>query len=447
VTEPVDPEVLARRLARAEERVAILESMLEDRTREVYLAAQRLQATTDSLAELFRTVPGAILVFGADGLLEAVNGETLRLVGRPEAELVGAPYERLFSGIPPSLSELRDVGASGQVFRGERQMRRAGGDRIPVLLSVTLLDGAGPSLVCVAIDLTERKKLEAELLHASKLESIGRLASGIAHEINTPIQFVGDSVSFARDAFAAMAPVIGRGMALTRLREEGAPLEVIYQAAADLRKAGLEAEIPFMLEELPGALDRALEGLSRVAAIVKATKAFAHPTGGELRPADLNEAIRTTLIIAHAEYERAAEIELHLGDLPPVACHIGELNQVFLNLLINAVHAIQDRPQRGRGKITISSHVDRDHALVAITDDGAGIPEAVQDHVFDPFFTTKEVGRGSGQGLAIARSVVVDRHKGTLTFQTHEGLGTTFFVRIPIRPAARTSIAALRAVR
>ncbi|RYZ02090.1 MAG: PAS domain S-box protein [Myxococcales bacterium] len=442
-----DPAVLARRLARAEERVSILETMLEDRAREVYLASQRLQATTESLTELFKAVPGAILVFGSDGLLEAVNGETLRLVGHSESELIGEPYGRLFSGPQPSIDTLRELAAMGQVFRGEHQLRRAGGDRIPVLLSITLLDGASVSLVCVAIDLTERKKLEAELLHASKLESIGRLASGIAHEINTPIQFVGDSVHFAREAFAAIARVVVQSMALTRLQQDGASSAALLTALDDAGQIQAEADLPFLLEELPGALDRALDGLHRVAEIVKATKAFAHPPGGELRPANLNKAIETTLTIAHGEYERVADIQLDLGDLPLVACHVGELNQVFLNLLINAVHAIEDQHQGSRGTITIVSRVDRDQALVAIGDNGGGIPERVQQRIFDPFFTTKEVGRGSGQGLAIARSVVVERHKGTLTFETAAGRGSTFFVRIPLRPPTRTSTSGLRAVR
>jgi two-component system, NtrC family, sensor kinase len=441
-----DSAVLAR-LARAECRVAVLEALLEERDREVHLASQRLQATTESLTDLFKAVPGAIFVFGADGLLDAVNGETLRLVGASEGELIGEPYERLFSGRRPNLDTLRELSAIGHVFRGEHQLRRARGDRIPVLLSITLLDGKGPCLVCVAIDLTERKKLEAELLHTSKLESIGRLASGIAHEINTPIQFVGDSVHFAREAFGAIAQVVSRRMAYTRALERGASLAEQQAAYQELRGAEREADLPFLMQELPGALDRALDGLRRVAEIVKATKAFAHPASGDLRPANLNKALESTLTIAHGECERVANLEVHLGELPLVACHIGELNQVFLNLLINAAHAVEDRPRGGRGKIVITSELEHDHALVTIGDDGAGIPESVQPRIFDPFFTTKEVGRGTGQGLAIARAVVVDHHKGTLTFDTSPGRGTTFFVRIPLRPPTRTSTSALRAVR
>jgi two-component system, NtrC family, sensor kinase len=444
----LDPAVLARRLARAEERVAILEAMLEDRSREVYLAAQRLQATTDSLTELFRAVPGAIFVFGADLRIEAVNGESVRLSRRTEAELIGEPYGRLFAGSVPSLEELRSLAESEQIFRAERELRRADGERVPVLLSVTLLDGpASVSLVCVAIDLTQRKQLETELLHSSKLESIGRLASGIAHEINTPIQFVGDSVHFAREAFAAINQFIVRSLALSRMQESGASAESQRVAIEELLQVEKSADLPFLLEELPGALDRALDGLHRVTEIVKATKTFAHPTGGELRPANLNKALHATLTIAHGEYERVADVQLDLGELPLVACHIGELNQVFLNLLMNAVHAIQDHHGRGRGTITILSRLDQDHAIVGIGDDGGGIPEHVQARIFDPFFTTKEVGRGSGQGLAIARSVVVERHKGTLSFDTKPGVGTTFYVRIPVRPPNRTSTSSLRAVR
>jgi PAS domain S-box-containing protein len=442
-----DESKLLARLARAEERVTALETLLEEREREVHCASQRLQATTESLTELFKAVPGAIFVFAADGLLDAVNGETLRLVGASEGDLIGEPFERLFYVPRPSIEALRELSKLGQVFRGEHQLRRARGSRIPVLLSINLLEGAPPSMVCVAIDLTERKKLEAELLHASKLESIGRLASGIAHEINTPIQFVGDSVHFARQAFGVLSQVVSRRVEYSRAQDRGGSASEQHAAFEQLVRAEKEADLSFLLQELPGALDRAHEGLRRVAEIVKATKAFAHPAGGELRPANLNGALETTLTLAQSECDRVARVHLHLGELPLVACHVGELSQVFLNLLINAVQAIEDRPQGGRGTIIIGSRIERDHALITVTDDGAGIPEEAQTRVFDPFFTTKDVGRGSGQGLAIARAVVVDHHKGTLTFETNPGRGTTFFVRIPLRPPTRTSASSLRAVR
>jgi signal transduction histidine kinase/HAMP domain-containing protein len=293
------------------------------------------------------------------------------------------------------------------------------------------------------IDMTERRCLEAELSQAQKLEAVGRLAAGVAHEINTPIQFVSDNLSFVRTSLDELVVVTNRlRTAVSEMSEHGDPTGVGSAAIANVE----EADLPFVLEELPKSLAQMADGLRRVGSIVKSLKVFAHPDRSERTIADLNHAIESTLTIARNEYRYFAELETCYGDLPPLDCYLGEINQVVLNIVVNAAHAIADtvKGTERKGKITVRTARDRNDIVISISDTGGGIPEHVRDRIFDPFFTTKEVGRGTGQGLAIARSVVVDRHKGSLTFQTEMGVGTTFMIRLPIQAneAAADSLAA-----
>ena len=177
-----------------------------------------------------------------------------------------------------------------------------------------------------------------------------------------------------------------------------------------------------------------MDGTTRVTGIVRAMKDFAHPDQGERVGADLNRMLTTTLTVARNEYKHVANLELDLTELPPVLCNVGELNQVFLNIIVNAAHAVGDVVKRTQspGRITIRTHLDGDIAVVEIADTGGGIPAAIRERVFDPFFTTKAVGKGTGQGLAIARAIVVEKHGGQLTFESVEGNGTTFTIRLPV---------------
>jgi two-component system, NtrC family, sensor kinase len=296
-----------------------------------------------------------------------------------------------------------------------------------------------PSLRGLILDVTERWRLESELAQAQKLESVGRLAAGVAHEINTPIQFVSDSVTFVRDAMADLFAVLAQYQQLPRLLNDQAALAA---AAGRAQQAEADNDVPYIVECAPPALDRALEGLGRVASIVRAMKQFAHPDRTEKAPADLNGALQSTLTIAHNEYKYVADLETEFAPLPLVLCHAGEINQAVLNIVVNAAHAIADvvAGTEQKGKITVRTRVIGDGVEIAIGDTGAGIPEAIRARVFDPFFTTKEVGRGTGQGLAIARNVITDKHGGTLTFETTPGQGTTFFIRLPIGQAPEAAL-------
>lgn len=274
-----------------------------------------------------------------------------------------------------------------------------------------------------------RERVEAELRLAHRLEAVGQLAAGVAHEINTPIQYVADSVYFLQSAFEDLLPLLSCVKDLgPALRGGGAA-----EAANDLEAAWEAADAGFIVEHVPSAIGRTLDGIDRVAAIVRAMKAFAHP-GGELKaPADINEALTTTSVVCKNEYKYVADLVTDFGELPMLPCQLGELNQVFLNLIVNAAHAIGERvgDTGDRGLITLRTRFEDGSVVVRVSDTGAGIPAAVREKIFDPFFTTKPVGVGTGQGLGIARSIVV-KHGGTLTFESELGRGTTFEIRLPL---------------
>jgi signal transduction histidine kinase len=271
----------------------------------------------------------------------------------------------------------------------------------------------------------------AKLVQEEKLKSVGRLAAGIAHEINTPIQFVNDSIFFVRDALADLTTLIGCYQAALRSLDNGerSPRAVVTEIAS----AEAEADLPYLRENLPQAVERSLDGLERVATIVRSMKEFAHPDQQDMISVDLNHAIESTLTIARNEYKFVADIAKDFAPLPSVTCYAGELNQAVLNIIVNAAHSIGDvvNGTTNRGTITVRTRHEGDSVVISVSDTGTGIRRDLWDHIYDPFFTTKEVGKGTGQGLAITRAVV-DKHGGDLHFETEEGVGTTFFIRLPI---------------
>jgi signal transduction histidine kinase len=277
-----------------------------------------------------------------------------------------------------------------------------------------------------------RERAERELQLSQKLEAVGRLAAGIAHEINTPVQFVGDSVRFLHDGCLDRQPVFD---AYERLEKAAAATGLLTTELDDLARMKEGADWDYLHAEFPAALARAADGTMRVAQIVRSMKDFSHPHGQRRSWVDLNRAVQTTLVVARSEYKDVADVKTELSDLPRVEGMPGELNQVILNLLVNAAHAIgeKNRGTTRRGAIIVKTRLDGESLCLSISDDGGGIPLHVQPHIFEPFFTTKEVGRGTGQGLAIAHNVIVNQHHGTLTFESSPGVGTTFTIRLPLK--------------
>jgi PAS domain S-box-containing protein len=288
-------------------------------------------------------------------------------------------------------------------------------------------------------EMKERERMGIELQLAQKLESVGRLAAGIAHEINTPIQYIGDSVSFLQATQAELAQLRTAYQGAMQQMQDSAHAR---EAMESVHAAQQALDLSFVDTEVPKAFARTMEGVQRVAAIVRAMKEFAHPDSGEQNPADLNHAIETTLLVAHNEYKYSAQVETGLGELPEVVCNIGELNQVFLNLIVNAAHAIAESGQDAQsGRITITTRVAGEQAEIVIADNGCGISAENLERIFDPFFTTKPVGRGTGQGLAITRTIVIEKHGGRVDVESTLGSGTRFVLRLPIygRQAVRAA--------
>jgi two-component system, NtrC family, sensor kinase len=277
-------------------------------------------------------------------------------------------------------------------------------------------------------EVAERKRMETELRLAQKLEAVGRLASGIAHEINTPVQFVGDSVTFLQDAYRDLHGLVDTYRAVVHDLPADPAADAARARAAVAEEA---ADLGYLDTHVASAFARTEDGVHRVATLVRAMKEFGAPDQREQTYVDLNRAIETTLTIAGSEYRHVARVVTELGELPQVRCFGNEINQVFLNLIVNAAHAIADAHRGEAGEIRIRTWREPGALAIRVTDNGVGIPHEIRDRIFDLFFTTKEVGRGTGQGLAMVQSILT-RHGATLTVDSEVGVGTSFEIRMPL---------------
>ncbi len=280
----------------------------------------------------------------------------------------------------------------------------------------------------------EREIMQVDRLHAQKLESVGQLASGIAHEINTPVQFVSANNDFLEESFGHLDKLIDSYEKLLEAVKTSSVTESLLNEVIILRD---EADWEYLEEEIPRALRQSQEGLMRVASIVRAMKEFSHPGSKEKESRSLNDILQTTGIVARNEWKYVSELEMNLDEnLPAVMCYSDDIGQVFLNILINAAHAIEDKlgrnPVGDKGKISISSGKIDGFAEIRIADTGIGMSNEIKSKIFDPFYTTKKVGRGTGQGLAIAWNIITEKHNGELKVESEAGAGTTFVVRLPL---------------
>jgi len=366
------------------------------------------------------------------------NSKAEQLFGWSHEEAVG---KRLTDTIFPSdvsgrgtggLQYLVQVKSEGQ--RIETKACTRDGKEMSVEVSIAPMR-MGNSFVLNAFihDITSRKVLQAKLAHAHKMESVGQLSAGIAHEINTPTQYVGDNTRFVQESFQDLLKVLESYSNLTEtITSEGD----VPAALAQVQATAEEADLDYLKSEIGQALDQTLEGVERVASIVRAMKEFSHPGSVTKTPTDINKGIQNTITVATNEWKYVADVETELDpEMPLVPCLPGDLNQVILNLIVNGAQAIGEalgEHPTEKGKITISTSHTKTHAEIRVTDTGNGIPEKIRDRIFDPFFTTKDVGVGSGQGLAIGRSVIVEKHAGTLEIETEANAGTTFIIRLPL---------------
>jgi PAS domain S-box-containing protein len=399
--------------------------------------AERLRAAHSQTEQLLASISWILIAIDADGTVTRWNQAAERSFDIPAAQVMGRRLAD--SGIDWNwdwmLRRIAEACARDHPTRfDEIRYRRADGKErfLGITLTpITAGSGQPAGLLLLGSDITERKVLETQLSQSQRLEAIGRLAAGVAHEVNTPIQFVGDNTRFLQTAFDDLHRLVSSYQALRDAVKTEAETSAVL---AELERVEQAVDVGYLVGEIPVAVTQTLDGVGRVATIVQALKEFAHPDEKEKVATDINQALLSTLSVARNEIKYVADVETDFAELPLVVCQPGELNQVFLNVIVNAAHAIADAVADSgqRGMIRVRTAREDDRVLVAISDTGTGVPEAHRARLFDPFFTTKEVGRGTGQGLALAHSVVVDKHGGSLTFETELGRGTTFFIRLPL---------------
>jgi two-component system, NtrC family, sensor kinase len=325
---------------------------------------------------------------------------------------------------------------TGKVCEATRSVETEQGEREFRIVTSPVIDKSGSVYAGIALyeDVTEKLFLERDLAQAQKFEAVGQLAAGIAHEINSPIQYIGDNISFLEDSFNDISKVLTTydhlWQELTERRD------IPEEMGRQLSSAVEDADIVFLREEIPKTINQSLEGVRRVEKIVRAMKDFSHPGSDEKTAVDINKILESTITVCKNEWKYVADMETDFAsDLPLTPCFAGEISQVFLNIIVNGAHAIGDFTEggsKGKGKISIQTNRNKNGIQIRISDTGGGIPEEIQDRVFDPFFTTKALGKGTGQGLAIAHRVVVDKHQGSLSFETEKGKGTTFMIDLPL---------------
>jgi Amt family ammonium transporter len=389
----------------------------------------RIRRIIDSCHDAFISMDSDGTITEWNSAAEIMFGhERVAAVGKIVSDVILPPQHRPeMPGLPADFVEAATNGD-----RIETNGRRADGREFAIEIGVSLVqDGCTFVFNAFIHDVTDRRTLQLQLSQSQKLESMGQLAAGIAHEINTPTQYVGDNVRFLKDAFEDLKPVLECAQQISNSQEAADP-----ELLAGLANAVQEADVEYLIEELPNAIDQSLEGVERVSKIVRAMKKFSHPNATEEKAlVDINEAIASTVTVAKNEWKYVAELEMDFDDeLVEVPCLEGDFNQVILNLIVNAAHAIKDRigDDPEKGVIGIKTFLDGSWAVITVTDNGSGMPEEIKDRIFDPFFTTKDVGKGTGQGLTIAHSVVTKKHDGQIEVDSEVGSGTTFTLRLPL---------------
>src|SRR5581483_5388952 len=424
--------------------MARLQMTVEARTSQIMQEQEKFRA-------FFENCPEGIFQSTPDGQFLSANPALATILGYTSPDELMREVTDIGAQIyvdPASRREfMRRVDAEGVIRDFEMEIRCRDGSRKWTRVTALRIGAPGSNVVYYEgflVDVSSQKReqaernlMEVQLRQAQKLESVGQLAAGIAHEINTPIQYVGDNLRFVADAFSDLNRLIEAHRTIAEVARAHPPAA---EAIAAAEAVSQEIDQPFLNTEIPKALQQSLEGVSRVAAIVSAMKEFSHPGTAEKVLTDVNKAIQTTITVARNEWKYVAEVVTDLDPaLPAVPCLPGEFNQVILNLLVNAAHTIADaiKGRAGaKGTIRITTRQVGANVEIRVSDTGLGIPETIRHRIFEPFFTTKEVGKGTGQGLALARATIVTKHGGDLTFDSRMGQGTTFIILLPIQPAS-----------
>jgi PAS domain S-box-containing protein len=428
---------------RVEDRTAQLTSVNEELKYEISereLGQRALFEAYNEIQLILSSISSIIIGVGSDQCIRQWNDSAVELFGLSSLDTVGKNFFDLpihwdWEALSHAASQCTQ---HNQKVRVEDFLLEQPG-AVTHILGITLSplmekDGEPPGFLLVGSDITERRRMEQQIGRANKLEAIGQMAAGVAHEINTPTQLVGSNLRFLGQQMGPVLDLVDRYGQLNQAVKTGTATR---ESAVALEKATAAAHVSFFRQEAPRAIQQSLEGIERISRIVSAMRFFMHPGSETKEFASLNKIIENALSLSRNEWKNVAEVITDLDPgLPDVECLPGDLSQVILNLVINAVHAIQDAGGEQAdtlGQIHITSRPAGDFVELRIQDSGTGIPDEIRSKVFDLFFTTKDVGRGTGQGLSIAYTVIVKKHGGTIEFESEAGHGTTFIIRLPIK--------------
>ena len=411
-------------------RMAHLEEVVVDQGNELKAAHQDAEVLISSITSM-------LVSLDHDGNVSRWNPVAEKLFGISSAEALGKDFQSLAIRwqSPQKFFDTLTVRSATESqreefhFTDESHVLRT----LDFMICPLLKKPESKARLLLGSDVTIQRALQVQLDQAQRLESVGQLAAGVAHEINTPMQYIGDNVRYVSETIARMAPILECLPVLADPNISDAEL-------IELRKSfptGLKkSKIAHSLKEIPSALNDSMDGIKSVSNIVAAMKEFSHPGSDQMSNVDINHVVDTTLTVAKNEWKHVAEVSLDLAsDLPAISGYASELNQAFLNIIVNAAHAIADHTTDGMGTLEFKTHLVDGFVELQIKDSGGGIPESVQHRIFEPFFTTKEVGKGTGQGLAIAHNVIVQKHQGKIWFEVEEGVGTTFHIQLPLEMA------------
>jgi PAS domain S-box-containing protein len=404
---------------------------------------EELNKSKEYLNQIINCIGDPLFVKDRQHRMLFVNDANCAMADLRREEMVG---KTLFDVLPKEMSEAF-FNEEEHVFETGKPLvtvtdfvDHVGRHRMTMVNKTLLTDNEGnKQIVGIIRDISDLKKaekdraeLEIQLRQAQKLEAIGQLAAGIAHEINTPTQYVSDNTRFLEDSFKDLVKALELIEPLLHVLREG---KADSELPGKVNSVLAEIDLKYLIQEIPQAITQSLEGLNRISTIVRAMKEFSHPGGEEKQLLDINHAITNTITVCRNEWKYVAEVTTNFDPtLPLVPCLPGDFNQVILNLIVNAAHAIAEKNGKDntKGMITISTLHNEDWAKIQISDTGTGIPEEHRNKLFTPFFTTKPVGKGTGQGLAITRSVIVGKHNGTIEYETEVGKGTTFIICLPL---------------
>jgi PAS domain S-box-containing protein len=400
-----------------------------------------LRASESEFAAIFKTASDGIVIIDEDATIVRCNSAVRKMTGKSAEELAGSSFVSLLGEVkdcPPEKIFLDLLEKVDCRSAQELELKGDGQHVVPVLVSTSEFFSGGQRRFTVTLrDMTEQKQMQRELNQAQKLESIGQLAAGIAHEINTPMQCVSGNVEFLRSCYNRLFEV------LDRYQEYLNGPELSWQERKEMMdRLNSECRYDHIRQQAPPAIEEAAEAVTKVIEIVRAMKAMSHPGTEEKVVTDVNQLIRSASTISRNRWKYTADLEFDLEEsLPEVLALSAEINQVLLNLIVNAADAVVEKVGQDsaiRGKIIVRTRSAKDGVIIEVQDTGCGMTNEVKQKIFDPFFTTKDVGKGTGQGLAITYDAVVNKHGGQIFVDTILGEGSTFSVWLPLEPESRS---------